>query len=246
MSTIAFSPPYSPSIMDEAVAINQSFEKDARGLDLSFLGAPSENDSTPALEFPWTQLAKDVRLSPIQCLEDAAEEECIASTDVRPYVSTNYKLSSGFGHGNSPAKPPSLAQGRTAKQPAGEADTLSCNEAHDTTFSEPNPTSTRSTRRATSMSSTTPVDESGSPVIKQHRERNRVAARKSRQKAKRNEKELQRRERELSEQNKVLLSYVGSLRGDILDLKTEILRHSQCNSSIIQNYITNAARRQLG
>lgn len=81
--------------------------------------------------------------------------------------------------------------------------------------------------------------------MKQHREKNRVAARKCRQKAKDNAVELQRRERELRQQNKMLLGYVGSLREEILDLKDEILRHSDCNSGVIQNYIASAARRQM-
>lgn len=81
--------------------------------------------------------------------------------------------------------------------------------------------------------------------MKQHREKNRVAARKCRQKAKDNAVELQRRESELRQQNKMLLGYVGSLREEILDLKDEILRHSDCNSGVIQNYIACAARRQM-
>ncbi|KAI1114760.1 hypothetical protein F5Y14DRAFT_450618 [Nemania sp. NC0429] len=81
--------------------------------------------------------------------------------------------------------------------------------------------------------------------MRQHREKNRVAARKCRQKAKDNAVELQRRERELRQQNKMLLGYVGSLREEILDLKDEILRHSDCGSGVIQNYIASAARRQM-
>jgi hypothetical protein len=81
---------------------------------------------------------------------------------------------------------------------------------------------------------------------KHHRERNRIAARKCRQKAKQSISKLQQRERDLHEQNKVLLSYAASLREEILYLKNEILRHSNCNSSLIQEYIANAARRQMG
>ncbi|KAI8957958.1 hypothetical protein F5Y11DRAFT_61141 [Daldinia sp. FL1419] len=77
---------------------------------------------------------------------------------------------------------------------------------------------------------------------RRNRERNRVAAHKCRQKAKQSMSDLQVRERELSQQNRMLQEHAGSLRSEILDLKNEILRHSSCDSDIIQNYITRAAR----
>ncbi|KAI1470175.1 uncharacterized protein F4812DRAFT_470139 [Daldinia caldariorum] len=77
---------------------------------------------------------------------------------------------------------------------------------------------------------------------RRNRERNRVAAHKCRQKAKQSMSELQTRERELSQQNRMLQEHAGSLRDEILDLKNEILRHSSCDSDIIQNYIARAAR----
>ncbi|KAI1441057.1 hypothetical protein F5Y02DRAFT_315361 [Annulohypoxylon stygium] len=77
---------------------------------------------------------------------------------------------------------------------------------------------------------------------RRNRERNRVAAHKCRQKAKQSMTDLQARERELSQQNRMLQEHAGSLRDEILDLKNEILRHSECNSDIIQNYIARAAR----
>ncbi|XDG06958.1 hypothetical protein ABKA04_006573 [Annulohypoxylon sp. FPYF3050] len=83
----------------------------------------------------------------------------------------------------------------------------------------------------------------GAPVKgRRNRERNRVAAHKCRQKAKQSMTDLQARERELSQQNRMLQEHAGSLRDEILDLKNEILRHSECNSDIIQNYIARAAR----
>lgn len=54
--------------------------------------------------------------------------------------------------------------------------------------------------------------------------------------------ELQAREVELSAQNRMLQDHAVSLRDEILDLKNEILRHSSCDSDIIQNYIVRAAR----
>ncbi|KAI1311414.1 hypothetical protein F5Y03DRAFT_306650 [Xylaria venustula] len=104
--------------------------------------------------------------------------------------------------------------------------------SHPTPMSSPAATSSAATSSA------------GVPDANQHRERNRVAARKCRQKAKRNFNGLQRREKELNEQNKMLLRHVGCLRDEVLELKNEILRHSACNSSVIQDYIAKVARRQ--
>ncbi|KAK6954298.1 hypothetical protein Daesc_004265 [Daldinia eschscholtzii] len=87
------------------------------------------------------------------------------------------------------------------------------------------------------------ADETIPPIKhRRNRERNRVAAHKCRQKAKQSMSELQTRERELSQQNRALQEHAGSLRDEILDLKNEILRHSSCDSDIIQNYIARAAR----
>ncbi|KAI5927655.1 hypothetical protein F4810DRAFT_706399 [Camillea tinctor] len=102
-------------------------------------------------------------------------------------------------------------------------------------------------RRLDSVSSSgaSPAESSAShstQKCKRDRERNRVAAHKCRQKAKHNVDELQKRERELSQRNKILVDHAGCLREEILGLKTEILRHSSCNSEIIQNYIAKAAR----
>jgi len=100
---------------------------------------------------------------------------------------------------------------------------------------------------STSTSLDSPADQTNNATsTKHHRERNRIAARKCRQKAKQSVSKLQQRERDLHERNKMLLNYAASLREEILYLKNEILRHSDCNSSLIQEYITNAARRQMG
>lgn len=80
------------------------------------------------------------------------------------------------------------------------------------------------------------------PRNRRNRERNRVAAHKCRQKAKQSTSVLQERERQLSSQNRVLREHLGGLRDEILDLRTEILKHSRCDSDIIQNYIARSAR----
>ncbi|KAI1756598.1 hypothetical protein F4782DRAFT_483271 [Xylaria castorea] len=267
MSVVAYpSPSYSSNMMNEAIAINQSLGKDIRVLDFPVLGTPSESDRMPALDFPWTNLAKDLQFSPCptQCLDNAVGEECIPSNAIRPYASTDDEFNSEFGLEDNPADPLTFTPRRTIKQLVDRLDPLTasllisgnqdfdadvlldCDEAHDITSGEPSPTSTRPARRRTaSTCSATSVGQSGTPDIERHRERNRVAARKCRQKAKQNVAELQRSERELGLQNKVLRTHVRSLREDILDLKTEILKHSDCGNAIIQKYITNAARRQI-
>ncbi|KAI0970868.1 hypothetical protein F4678DRAFT_461998 [Xylaria arbuscula] len=75
-------------------------------------------------------------------------------------------------------------------------------------------------------------------------ERNRAAARKHRQKVKQTAAELQCREEELSRRNELLRGHVRDLRGEIVDLKNEILRHSECDCSVIRDYIAKMARCQ--
>ncbi|KAI1414750.1 hypothetical protein F5Y13DRAFT_158251 [Hypoxylon sp. FL1857] len=109
-------------------------------------------------------------------------------------------------------------------------------------LSPPSPSSSINVRIADPSAG--PANGGPSPPTKsrRNRERNRVAAHKCRQKAKQSMSELQTRERELSQQNRMLQEHAGSLRDEILDLKNEILRHSDCNSDVIQNYIAKAAR----
>ncbi|KAJ2975802.1 hypothetical protein NUW58_g8256 [Xylaria curta] len=242
--------------MNETIAINRSLDNDARSIDLPFIGAPSEIDSTPALVFPWADMHQGMRYSPGLCLGNATGE---AVQDAPAFD----RFDDRYGLGSDPAEPPFLARERTIQPLTGElepldtsdfvtrqqslaAETVSdLNEIPSLTFTQPSPASTRSTRYSSSISPITPADSGGAPDTRQHRERNRVAARKCREKAKKNATSLQQREKELCRQNKMLQKYVSSLRHEILDLKTEILRHSGCNSSVIQDYIERAARRRL-
>ncbi|KAI0173360.1 hypothetical protein GGR52DRAFT_382519 [Hypoxylon sp. FL1284] len=80
------------------------------------------------------------------------------------------------------------------------------------------------------------------PRTRRNRERNRVAAHKCRQKAKQSMSNLQERERELQTQNRMLREHADNLHSEVLDLKTEILRHSKCDSEVIQSWIARAAR----
>ncbi|CAJ2501574.1 Uu.00g044270.m01.CDS01 [Anthostomella pinea] len=100
-------------------------------------------------------------------------------------------------------------------------------------------------RTTASPPATSPAESSGSfktANSPHHRERNRVAAHKCRQKAKKSVSVLQERERQLHQQNQMLVENLGCLRDEILSPKNEILRHSDCDSELIQNYIAKAAR----
>ncbi|KAF2963544.1 hypothetical protein GQX73_g10036 [Xylaria multiplex] len=174
------------------------------------------------------------------------------NTKLHPLLTITQEFNSEFQLERGTVEPTLSTQGSAMGQPMDEATPLSVAdfgsdqqdigaEAYErTTSSGP-----RGRSKSTSTSPITPTDSTGALNLKHHREKNRVAARKCRQKAKLNFAGLQQRERELSEQNKLLRSHVGGLREEILDLKNEILRHSCCNSTVIQSYITNAARRQL-
>jgi hypothetical protein len=53
------------------------------------------------------------------------------------------------------------------------------------------------------------------------------------------------REQTLEDQNKYLYTHYKSLSTEIYLLKTELLRHMNCNCTLIQEYITNEARRSI-
>lgn len=72
-------------------------------------------------------------------------------------------------------------------------------------------------------------------------ERNRVAASKCRQKKKEWTQNLENRARELQKNNHQLRIVVESCRQEILFLKGELLKHSQCESESIQTYINSEA-----
>ncbi len=68
-------------------------------------------------------------------------------------------------------------------------------------------------------------------------ERNRVAASKCRQKKKEWTQNLENRARELQKNNNMLRLDVDSLRQEVLFLKGEILKHSSCDCSQIQEFV---------
>lgn len=85
------------------------------------------------------------------------------------------------------------------------------------------------------------IDENNKTLT--YRERNRIAAHKCRQKTKQSVQELQQQERDLAEQNKFLNAHVDHLKEEVLGLKNQILNHGNCEDEIIQNYITESAKK---
>ncbi|KAI0512805.1 hypothetical protein F5B22DRAFT_294119 [Xylaria bambusicola] len=88
-----------------------------------------------------------------------------------------------------------------------------------------------------SLSPLSPRDAEESPTNQKKRNRNRLAAAKCRRKAKRGVDELQQRERDLLRENKMLSAQACALREEVLQLKTEILRHKKCDNDFISQYI---------
>ncbi|TGJ84008.1 hypothetical protein E0Z10_g4763 [Xylaria hypoxylon] len=245
-------------MMTGRVYVDQRLEDNTCDLNLPLYCALSESEESPTLELSWAHPARDMRYGPGQNMRSPARETWADSADLEPYIPTDINFNSRFELDSDLEGSASFAQGRMDERSTGDLTPLNTagfisdqqnfgaeavpdgNEAYEATSNGPSPVSTVSP----SKSATTPKDSIGASEV--HRERNRVAARKCRQKAKHNFTGLQRREKELNRQNKLLHNHVGGLRDEILDLKNEILQHSDCNSSVIQNYIANAARRQLG
>ncbi|ETS86607.1 hypothetical protein PFICI_00435 [Pestalotiopsis fici W106-1] len=75
----------------------------------------------------------------------------------------------------------------------------------------------------------------------QNKQKNRAAAARCREKTRHYADELRGRERDLSSKKEFLTACVADLRDEILALKNEILRHSDCNCDYIQKYLTAAA-----
>ncbi|KAI8945960.1 hypothetical protein F4801DRAFT_566334 [Xylaria longipes] len=90
-----------------------------------------------------------------------------------------------------------------------------------------------------------PTSPDEDPRSQKKRSRNRLAAAKCRKKAKRGVDDLQQRERDLLRENKLLSAEAGLLREEVLRLKSEILRHGNCDNDNIHHYIQRAAN-QIG
>ncbi|PYI04593.1 hypothetical protein BO78DRAFT_408988 [Aspergillus sclerotiicarbonarius CBS 121057] len=105
--------------------------------------------------------------------------------------------------------------------------------------SEDGSTSKRRRTNAAKSSSPTP-DGQEAERLKREKflERNRVAASKCRLKKKQHTEELQNRHKELVQQKGELNSEVDRLRGQVLSLKNEMLRHSQCGDEAITVHLS--------
>ena len=105
----------------------------------------------------------------------------------------------------------------------------------DSTNPPPKRTRKYTSRRANNTNEipTKPEDAKRSKFL----ERNRVAASKCRQKKKEWTQNLENRARELQKDNNQLRMIMDSCRQEILFLKGEVLKHSQCDCEAIQNFI---------
>ncbi|KAH7182205.1 hypothetical protein DER46DRAFT_568781 [Fusarium sp. MPI-SDFR-AT-0072] len=81
------------------------------------------------------------------------------------------------------------------------------------------------------------------PRRRQVLERNRIAANKCRLRKRDEALALASREEAMEDQNRYLMMCFDSLKVEIYQLKTELLRHTECNCALIQNYIANEAQK---
>ncbi|TVY62440.1 Transcription factor atf21 [Fusarium oxysporum f. sp. cubense] len=77
-------------------------------------------------------------------------------------------------------------------------------------------------------------------------ERNRIAATKCRIRKRDEASALASREEALKDQNRYLTVCFDTLTDEIYHLKTQLLRHTNCNCVLIQNYIANEAQKCVG
>jgi hypothetical protein len=90
------------------------------------------------------------------------------------------------------------------------------------------------------------VDDDGLPKHSRRRqilERNRIAATKCRIRKRDEASALASREEAMKDQNRYLTAYFESLTVEIYHLKSELLRHTECNCVLIQKYIANEAKK---
>lgn len=110
---------------------------------------------------------------------------------------------------------------------------------NSTNHDSSNQSSPKRTRKYAARRSNNTNDPSKPEDVKRSKflERNRVAASKCRQKKKEWTQNLENRARELQKNNNQLRMVVDSCRQEILFLKGELLKHSQCDCESIQSFI---------
>lgn len=74
-------------------------------------------------------------------------------------------------------------------------------------------------------------------------ERNRLAASKCRQKKKEHTQQLESRYKEQAEKKEELMAEIAQLRGEILHLKNEVLKHAQCGDEPIKLHLAQMVKR---
>lgn len=92
------------------------------------------------------------------------------------------------------------------------------------------------------------LDGDGLPKDAQRRrvlERNRIAATKCRVRKRDEAEALAVREKDMYDQNRQLATCFDSLAAEVYHLKTQLLRHTDCDCVLIQRYIANEARRSV-
>ncbi|KAK2684371.1 hypothetical protein QWA68_016788 [Fusarium oxysporum] len=87
------------------------------------------------------------------------------------------------------------------------------------------------------------LDDDDLPKDPRRRQRNRIAANKCRLRKRDEALALASREEAMEDQNRYLMMCFDSLKVEIYQLKTELLRHTECNCVLIQNYIANEAQK---
>ncbi|KAF6528670.1 hypothetical protein HZS61_008972 [Fusarium oxysporum f. sp. conglutinans] len=87
------------------------------------------------------------------------------------------------------------------------------------------------------------LDDDDLPKDPRRRQRNRIAANKRRLRKRDEALVLASREEAMEDQNRYLMMCFDSLKVEIYQLKTELLRHTECNCVLIQNYIANEAQK---
>lgn len=78
------------------------------------------------------------------------------------------------------------------------------------------------------------------------RQQNKEAAIRCRRRQGEKEADLLSRERSLEDANRRLAPYCTLLREEVFHVKEQLLQHSNCNCTLIQEYITNEAKKSVG
>jgi hypothetical protein len=86
-------------------------------------------------------------------------------------------------------------------------------------------------------------DNPRNPQRRKKLERNQVVARKCRARKRVEETVLASREQAVEDQNRYLSNTYDSLAAEVYFLKSELLRHTNCNCTLIQEYIANEAKK---